>query len=152
MKSPYISKGCFGCGTENPHALGLRPRVEGDRLVAELTLPAHFRGFSRVVHGGITTALLDEIMGMAVGCVIEGRIATARVEVDFVAPALVEVPLRVEGWYAGPESPGGRVHLAESRLSGPGGAELSRGRGRFVPIDERHAQAFMGRPLGGGGA
>ena len=147
MRPPYISRGCFGCGTENDHSLGLRPRIEGEKLVAELTIPARYRGFSRVVHGGISTALLDEIMGMAVGCVVEGRMATARVEVDFVRPVLVETPLRVEGWYAGTD---GRVHLGESRLLGPDGTELSRGRGRFVPLEERHAQAFMSRPLGDG--
>ncbi|HEV8324954.1 MAG TPA: PaaI family thioesterase [Myxococcota bacterium] len=145
MREPYISRGCFGCGTQNEHALGLRPRVDGERLVAELSLPAFYRGFSRVVHGGISTALLDEIMGMAVGCAVEGRMATARVEVDFLKPVLVETPLRVEGWYTGTE---GRYHLGEGRLLAADGTELSLGRGRFVAIGETQALAFMGRPLG----
>jgi uncharacterized protein (TIGR00369 family) len=148
IRAPYISKGCFGCGTENPYSLGLKPRIEGKTLVADLTIPERYRGFSRVVHGGIVTAVLDELMGMVIGSQIEdGRMATVGLQIDFKRPVLVETPITARARYVGVE---GRFHQAEGELVDSQGRVLSRGRGRFVPITSEQAQRFMGREFGDG--
>jgi uncharacterized protein (TIGR00369 family) len=55
---------CFACGTNNPIGLKLKFRLdpENGTAVSETVIAEHFNGWKGTVHGGITTALLDEIM------------------------------------------------------------------------------------------
>ncbi|MDX1382419.1 MAG: PaaI family thioesterase [Thermoanaerobaculia bacterium] len=61
---PY-SEGCFVCGDRNPHGLRLRFRWDGAWVHTRLSVPEQFRGFTDRVHGGVVSALLDEVMGWA---------------------------------------------------------------------------------------
>ncbi len=58
------SRHCFVCGLENPFGLQLRfyESVPGE-IVAEYTVPEQYQGYPGVVHGGIVTAMLDEVTG-----------------------------------------------------------------------------------------
>src|SRR5690606_14176581 len=47
---------CFGCGSSNPDRLGIQPRIEGDKVVAELVFEPRFEGGPGLVHGGATAA------------------------------------------------------------------------------------------------
>lgn len=53
---------CFACGDKNPDGLNLDFRVEGDKLFAEYTFPKKFQGYADVVHGGMLSLVLDEVM------------------------------------------------------------------------------------------
>jgi len=57
------STGCFVCGESNPKGLKHRFYVEGENVCSDVFLPKEYCGFMDVVHGGISTALLDETMG-----------------------------------------------------------------------------------------
>lgn len=60
---------CFVCGQNNPH--GLRLSFEFDEasgeVVCRTVFPQHFQGWKDVLHGGIVSTVLDEIMAKAVG-------------------------------------------------------------------------------------
>ena len=53
---------CFGCGADNPIGLRLRYRHEGDALLTEFTPGEAHQGWPGIVHGGIITTLLYEVM------------------------------------------------------------------------------------------
>ncbi len=53
---------CFACGDRNPDGLNLDFRVDGDKLFAEYTFPKKFQGYADVVHGGMLSLVLDEVM------------------------------------------------------------------------------------------
>ena len=53
---------CFGCGADNPIGLRLRYRREGDALLTEFTPGDAHQGWPGIVHGGIITTLLYEVM------------------------------------------------------------------------------------------
>ena len=87
---------CFGCGQQNPGGLKLRFRTEGESVVAEFTPSAVHEGYPGYLHGGITCALLDEAMGWAAYHLSSGSLAvTARVQIKFRRPLLIEEPLTV---------------------------------------------------------
>ena len=54
---------CFGCGQDNPDRLGVEPRIEGDKVVAELVFDKRFEGGPGLVHGGATAAFFDDLIG-----------------------------------------------------------------------------------------
>ena len=85
LKLP-CTKSCFVCGTQNPIGLKLCFETDGRTVQARFT-PQHVHaGFQGVVHGGIISTLLDEIMVWAC-CVNTRRFAyCAELNVRFAHP------------------------------------------------------------------
>jgi acyl-coenzyme A thioesterase PaaI-like protein/putative sterol carrier protein len=59
---PQHAAACFGCSTTNPDSLRMRWRLDGENLVAEVTLRDGLDGPPAHAHGGIIAAVLDEAM------------------------------------------------------------------------------------------
>jgi acyl-coenzyme A thioesterase PaaI-like protein len=55
---------CFGCGRLNEHGLQLDlvPDPDGDGVRAAFVPPVRTEGYTGMVHGGIITTVLDEVM------------------------------------------------------------------------------------------
>ena len=53
---------CFGCGSHNPIGLRLELRLDGDQLATEFVPNEEHGGWPGIVHGGIITGLLYEMM------------------------------------------------------------------------------------------
>lgn len=66
MKPMKRYPGCFVCGNKNPIGLSVPFYVKGDEVVAEYAAGRHFEGYKDVLHGGILSALLDEVMIRAI--------------------------------------------------------------------------------------
>ncbi|MBA7633479.1 hypothetical protein ES703_41047 [subsurface metagenome] len=85
---------CFGCGENNPIGLKLSFSWDGRTARAEFTPDRLYQGWSGVVHGGILSCLLDEVMSHA--ATFKGlHCLTTRMEVRFKRPARVAEPLVV---------------------------------------------------------
>ena len=98
IKQPN-SRTCFVCGMENDHGFRLSfYEISADAVESMATIPEHFQGYPGVAHGGIVTALLDEI---AVRAATVGEpehlMLTARMEVRFRKAVPVGEPLRLLG-------------------------------------------------------
>jgi uncharacterized protein (TIGR00369 family) len=93
------SKTCFVCGLENDHGFRLSfYETSSDMVEATATIPEHFQGYPGVAHGGIVTALLDEIAVRAASCgEPEHLMLTAKLEVRFRKNVPVEQTLRLVG-------------------------------------------------------
>ncbi|MFH1074450.1 MAG: PaaI family thioesterase [Candidatus Firestonebacteria bacterium] len=53
---------CFACGKNNPDGLKLDFRMEGGKLYTDYTFPKKFQGYAGIVHGGMLSLVLDEVM------------------------------------------------------------------------------------------
>lgn len=53
---------CFVCGPENPMGLKLDFAFDGKTIRTEYVPPKEHQGYMDIVHGGIVSALLDEVM------------------------------------------------------------------------------------------
>lgn len=85
---------CFGCGQNNPIGLKLNFKWDGKTARTEFTPTKHYQGWPGIVHGGIITSMLDEAMSHAAR--FEGmNCITARMQVKFKRPALIDEPLVV---------------------------------------------------------
>jgi hypothetical protein len=93
----FAAHGCFACGQLNVHGLRLVLHAAGDRCWTELSIPATFQGWEGITHGGVVSAILDEVMAWSlIGAERLGF--TARLEVDFRRPVPIDTPIRAEGW------------------------------------------------------
>jgi len=53
---------CFGCGARNPAGLKLSLRLEDGELTTEFVPKGEHQGWPGIVHGGIITSLLYEVL------------------------------------------------------------------------------------------
>lgn len=93
------STSCFVCGLDNREGFRLAfYETSGETVEAEATIPEHHQGYPGVAHGGIVTALLDEVaMRAAVVGEPEHLMLTGRLEVRFRSAVPVGQPLRLVG-------------------------------------------------------
>lgn len=86
---------CFACGKENPDGLQLEFTYSSDGNSVETTYvpPEKFQGWQGIVHGGIITTLLDEVMAKA--AVNKGyHVLTGEITTRFKTPARTLEPLQ----------------------------------------------------------
>lgn len=104
---------CFGCGADNPDGLQLKSAWDpGDPDVAVASWtpePVHAAGPRHILNGGIIATLLDchgictavadgyRREGRAVGSEPELWYATASIQVDYLRPAPIDVPVMLAG-------------------------------------------------------
>ena len=89
---------CFGCGDQNPIGLQMPLRHgEGGVCWSEMEIPERFQGWEGIVHGGVISTLLDEVM---VWSLVDRDLwgVTARITVNFKKPVMVGRRIRAEGW------------------------------------------------------
>lgn len=88
---------CFACGPANECGLKMKFYTDDEGVYSVLTIPAHHRGWDRLVHGGITSTILDEIMSWAAIYLLKKVILTKKMTVEFLKPIYVGSQLRAEG-------------------------------------------------------
>ncbi|MCK4623404.1 MAG: PaaI family thioesterase [Desulfuromonadales bacterium] len=88
---------CFGCGQQNPYGLNMRFYTDEVALYSWLSVPTHLCGWSGIVHGGVLSTMLDEIMGCSAIYRLRRIVMTKTMTVDFFKPVYIDDELRVEG-------------------------------------------------------
>ena len=78
---------CFVCGESNVVGLNLRFETDGRIVQTRFTPRAEHVGFQNVVHGGIISTLLDEILVWACAVQTKRFAYCAELNVRFVKPA-----------------------------------------------------------------
>lgn len=135
-------------GPANPVAPPVRFRVEGDRLVGEAVFTNVYEGPPGHVHGGVTAAAFDELLG-SVQSSGDNPGMTGRLTVTYRAPTPLDVPIRFVGWldridgrkiftrgYSETDGPDGPVRCAEAE-------------GLFVSVDFERMRSAWGGGAGG---
>lgn len=139
MKKQPNSRMCFACGLENP--IGLKMAFYEDdegRVVANFTPGEEHQGYPGVVHGGIVTALLDEVLGRV--AIAAGRwMMTGRLNIRFRRPIPVGETLTIVG-----EAMSWKKHVLEARgeirlADGQVGAEAS---GTFLEMPAEQGEGM----------
>ncbi|NLP04962.1 PaaI family thioesterase [Candidatus Fermentibacteria bacterium] len=107
---------CFVCGQSNPSGLRLKP--EGRDGACSLTwIPRReHQGWEGIVHGGILSAVLDEVMAYSTMS-LAGATATTSLRIEFKKPVLVGKPVEISAQVV---SRRGRILDARARLSQEG--------------------------------
>jgi len=100
IKQPN-SRMCFICGMENPIGLHLHIYETGPGIIeTTYTAPEHFQGYPGVLHGGIVSAILDEVSGRAhMGPDLHAPrfMFTAKLEIKYRRNVPIGHPLRIMG-------------------------------------------------------
>ena len=126
---------CLGCGPENPASMGLRMHVVGERVRGRVRFDRRQEGAPGFAHGGAVATVLDDALGTVL-ILVRRPAVTARLEVDYRAPAFLDRDLDVEAWCD--RADGRKLHL-EGELR-DGETLVARARALFVEVDLSHFQ------------
>ena len=96
MQKQPNSRMCFLCGVDNPIGLKLSFYEDDGRVITHFVPQEEHQGYPGVLHGGLTCALLDEVIGR-VAIAHDLWTVTARLETRFRKPVPIGVPLTVVG-------------------------------------------------------
>ena len=100
IKQPN-SRMCFICGMENPVGLHLHLYETAPGMVETIyTAPQHFQGYPGVLHGGIVSAIIDEVSGrthMGSDPATPRFMYTAKLEIKYRRNVPVGEPLKIIG-------------------------------------------------------
>jgi uncharacterized protein (TIGR00369 family) len=132
MKKLPHTHSCFVCGESNAIGLNLRFETDGHIVQTRFTPRAEHIGFKGVVHGGILSTLLDEIMVWACAVPTKRFAYCAELNVRFLHPARPGEELLATAELA--ENRRDRIYLAKGELKNSAGQLLASATGKYLPI------------------
>ncbi len=121
---------CFGCSQKNPHGLKMRFYTDDTTLYSWLSVPSHLCGWDGIVHGGVLSTILDEIMGWSAIYNLRRIVMTKTMTVDFFKPVYIDDELRVEGRVL--EKTGEREAILEAKIYKGDNVLCAQTRGTFA--------------------
>ena len=86
IENPFLALpnfNCFACGPNHSHGLHLSFFKNGQSVECELTAEKAFDGITGILHGGIQSTVLDEVMWWAVFAFKERFCVTQSMSIDF---------------------------------------------------------------------
>lgn len=124
---------CFACGRLNPKGLRLNVRKAREGVELDFTPPAHLQGWNGILHGGITSTILDELMAHA--CTEAGiQTVTAELLVRYRRPIPTGQSIHGTARVTGRRGP---LVLTESRLLDRTGTVLAEATGKMMAVEKR---------------
>jgi len=121
---------CFGCSPDNASGLQMNFFSNQKSLFSWVTVPEHLCGWNRLVHGGVITTILDEIMSWSAITMLKRIILTKSMTVDFIKPVFIDDELTVEGKVL--ERKSERDALMAGFLYNPKGELCAKSQGTFA--------------------
>ncbi|MFQ6032808.1 MAG: PaaI family thioesterase [Candidatus Zixiibacteriota bacterium] len=129
---------CFVCGDKNPFGLKVEFYQKDERVMGEYIVQDHFQGYKNILHGGILSSLLDEVMIKSI-LAQDILTLTGEIKVRFKKPVKIGQRLFLEGK---PTENKGRIFLAEGKIIDEEGEVVAIAEGKFFK-----AEGEMGRLL-----
>jgi uncharacterized protein (TIGR00369 family) len=118
---------CFVCGDKNKKGLKVAFFYDDGKAKAEYTPTPEFEGYKNILHGGIISSLLDEVM---IQSIVALRILTftIQIEVTFKTPAKTGEKIFLEGRILEDK---GKVILTEGKAFKQDGTIIALAKGKF---------------------
>jgi uncharacterized protein (TIGR00369 family) len=132
MKEIAKYSGCFICGDKNKIGLNAKFYFENDKAYTEYYVEKKYEGYYGVFHGGITSALLDEVMIKSL--LARGIFAmTVEITVRFKKAVYTGDRLKLEGYMV---SEKGRLYKTEGFVKNQNGDIVASATGKYLRVNE----------------
>jgi uncharacterized protein (TIGR00369 family) len=136
---------CFVCGSRNGTGLQLKIVSGNGEARAEFQPDARWEGYPGVVHGGVLSAVFDDLMFHAIYSVIKQLAVTASLEVCFHLPARIGTRLYCYARIVEPGAQGyGRLVKVEGEIRDQDKRVLATSKSQYVMMSQARMEDFMG--------
>ena len=89
---------CFACGKDNPEGLFMEFFTDEKHLFSQILIPETKRGWDQVVHGGILSTMLDEVMAWTAIYFTDCIMMTKSLTVNYIKPIYINEKTLTVGW------------------------------------------------------
>ncbi len=124
---------CFVCGDKNPVGLNVEFYYENGKAIGEYVVGDHFQGYKDILHGGILSTLLDEVMIKSI-LAQDILTVTCEIKVRFKKPVKIGQRLFLEGKPTGDK---GKIILAQGEIKDEAGEVVASAEGKFFRVEGR---------------
>ncbi|MES1206348.1 MAG: PaaI family thioesterase [Pseudomonadota bacterium] len=124
---------CYVCGPDNPRGLRMTFEREGDLVVSTYTPALDLGGYGTILHGGVTSTLLDEAMAWAVYGLLDRLSLTTEMRVRFLRQLRCGDRLTITGTVTGTDRKGAATRAEIRDSAGVLSADAT-GTMRFLSI------------------
>ncbi|MEN6546450.1 MAG: PaaI family thioesterase [Armatimonadia bacterium] len=121
---------CFACGKDNPFGLHMEFVDEGDDYVCRWHPQAHHQGWVKILHGGLVSTLLDEVMTWRLVS-LGHNVVTAEIAVRLKQPTPLDQELTIRGRVVAQRR---RLFEVEGEIVLPDGTITATANGKFMEV------------------
>lgn len=89
---------CFACGEKNPIGMKLSFEIDKESLKTFYVFPKEFQGYKDVVHGGMISLLLDEVMVNLPWLIYKIPVVSAEIKIKLKKPLRVGEKVIANAW------------------------------------------------------
>lgn len=132
---------CFGCSPRNPFGLALQMYAAGDGIGTDVTFREQYASYPGVVHGGVVSVVVDEVMGDAIALLHDTLAFSLALRTRYLEPVAVGRPYRC---LATARVKGEGLFTAEAELQDVGGTAVVVASASFQQIRADQAAAHLG--------
>ena len=133
---------CFGCGRQNPIGLKLSFYEDGKQVWAPWTPAREHQGYEGIVHGGLISTVLDEVMSWAI-YVRKLWAVTGTMNVRYRKPVRVGDVLTARAWVE--TVTGRKVDVRAQLVRDSDDQVLADATALFIRVPETQASEWQGR-------
>ncbi len=139
MKEIAKYSGCFICGDRNEFGLKAKFYFADGKAFTECVANRHYEGYKNIYHGGITSALLDEVM---IKALLARDIYAMTVEMTVKFHKMVETgqQLHFQGEL---EKSKGRLYLTRGEARTSEGDLVASATGKYIAVKENVKTKLM---------
>lgn len=127
----------FVSGSHNENGMKMKAFFNNSKVVTKYTFDKQFQGGPGVVHGGILSAAVDDLMGYA-AAIHQRACVTAKLEVNYISPVQIEKEFSIEAWISKID---GKKIYAESIIHDNGSIHTETN-AMFIDLGERASEHF----------
>jgi hypothetical protein len=126
---------CFACGGKNPLGLHLQFFADGDLFCTRVMPQPHWQGFQGVVHGGLQSTIMDDLMSNHLFRIKQQRNVTGELTLRYKKPVPIDRELLFSSQITGHR---GRIWELAGRLAACEAPDipLTLARARFVEVPD----------------
>ena len=139
MKEIPKYSNCFVCGDDNKHGLQAKFFYDGKKAVTEIVASKEMEGYKGIYHGGIISALLDEIMIKAV-LAIDKYVVTAEMTVRYILPVRTGEKIRFTGEIIRNK---GKIFFTQGEAINEKQELVARSTGKYIEVDQNFKKELM---------
>lgn len=129
---------CFGCGPANPSGLQMKFFTDEVSVFSPVAVPDHLVGWDNLVHGGVLSTILDEIMSWSAIYLFKKLILTKSMTIDFIKPVFQGMELKAEGNVF--EKRSNKEAVMQGRIYNAMGALCTKSKGTFALLNPKVAR------------
>ncbi len=139
MKEIPKYSNCFVCGDNNKHGLQAKFFYDGENAITEIVAGKEMEGYQGIYHGGIISALLDEIMIKAV-LAIDKFVVTAEMTVRYILPVRTGEKIRFTGTI---RKTNGKIYYTQGEAMNEKQEVVAKATGKYIEVEESFRKELM---------